>query len=228
MSWLTPRKIALALSPPLLTRAVRGVVGYTRWRRLLSRAPGERGPEWYDRAFELDDVWRRHYTESHSYPVWTVVADRLVGRGVTSVLELGCGSGQLAHLLHDKRIASYCGLDFSPRRIEHARRLCPEYTFHVEDVVAGTRQSEDGWDAVVAKAFLEHIEDDLAVVERVRSGALFIGSVPDLVAPSHVRHFVDEGAVEARYGRFFSELRIDRFPLASGRVTVFLFEGVRR
>jgi len=202
-----------AITPPILTRAISAVVGYLRWYPLLRGPSAERGPEWYDRAFDLSDLWKHHYTESGSYPMCSVIADRIVRRGVRSVLELGCGSGQLAALLRDKGIESYVGLDFSLKRIEQARRVCPEFLFHAEDVLTSERLPQGGYDAVVANAFLEHVEADTWIVERVRPHTLFLGSVPNFPAPSHVRHFNDEAEVAQRYQRFFSDFRTDRILL---------------
>jgi len=221
------RRLLSELSPPLLTRGLGGVVNYFRWRPLLRGPAGLRGPDWYDRTFELSDSWRRHYTESHSYPIWAVIADRLASAGATSVLELGCGSGQFADLLRDRRVAAYLGIDFSPRRIEHARRLCPGYSFRAEDVMTSDALDRGEYDAVVAKAFLEHVEDDVGLVRRVRAGALIVASVPSFAAPSHVRHFADESEVAARYAPYLSASRVDTFRLDRRGSVAFVLQGVR-
>jgi SAM-dependent methyltransferase len=225
--WPRLRHVFAAFTPPILSRAIGAVVGYVRWYPLLRGPSAERGAEWYDRAFDLSGLWKQHYSESSSYPMFAVIADRLVRRGVRSVLELGCGSGQLAALLRDKGIESYVGVDFSPRRIEQARRVCPEFLFHPEDILTSERLSQGGYDAVVANAFLEHVEADTRIVERVRPRTLFLGAVPNFPAPSHVRHFTEEAEVAERYHRFFTDFRTDSFVLDPRGRIVYLFEGVR-
>jgi hypothetical protein len=65
-------------------------------KRTFGGAEGEKGAEWYDASFERGRHWRRHYTESPYYFIWTVIADRVLRAGGRSILEIGCGSGQLA------------------------------------------------------------------------------------------------------------------------------------
>ncbi|NIV18191.1 MAG: methyltransferase domain-containing protein, partial [Woeseiaceae bacterium] len=78
---------------------------------------------------------RQHYTLSKYYPFWAVIADRAVRYGANSILDIGCGAGQFASLLYDKGLREYCGIDFSRKRIEHARLVCPDFTFVVKDAL---------------------------------------------------------------------------------------------
>src|SRR5262245_8471477 len=86
----------------------------------------EQPAEFYDETFEKGEHWREHYTKSRYYPIWTVVGDRLARAGVKTLLDVGCGPGQMACFLRDRGLARYVGIDFSKARVEHARTACPE------------------------------------------------------------------------------------------------------
>src|SRR5690348_14411985 len=101
---------------------------YNALRSLAGRPPysvveeGEKGSDFYDRTFDADDYWRRHYTGTEDYACWTVIIDRLRSSNARRLLEIGCGSGQLAHALLDAGfLDSYCGFDFSTHRLAQAR-----------------------------------------------------------------------------------------------------------
>src|SRR5438128_11724255 len=61
----------------------------------------EMGAEFYDKAFESVTSYHKHYTESEYYFLWTVIVDRIRRAKSTSILEIGCGPGQLARAIHD-------------------------------------------------------------------------------------------------------------------------------
>jgi len=73
-----------------------------------------------------------------------------------------------------------------------------------------------------------YVEGDLEVVQRLRRGARFIGTVPDFPYVSHVRHFTSCGEVEARYGKYFNTFSVDEFVDPVGNKKFFMMDGVRR
>ena len=186
----------------------------------------EQPPEFYDWAFEGKEHWRFHYSESRYYPLWTVVADRVVRSGAARVLDIGCGPGQVASLLRDQGIPNYLGLDFSPARVRHARAICPEYAFEAVDVFSTPLLEEGDYDVVLLLEFLEHIERDREVLGRIREGTRVIASVPNFPSAGHVRHFDDAAAVEARYGSSLTSLTVDRHAADPLGKSYFLIDGV--
>src|SRR5579862_7416147 len=52
------------------------------------------------------------------------------------VYDMGCGPGQIARYLRDAGLAKVSGLDLSPCMVEQARRLNPDITFQVGDMLA--------------------------------------------------------------------------------------------
>lgn len=184
----------------------------------------EAGAAWYDERFAADPTWREHYTKSPYYHFWTVVADRLSCTPPPAVLEIGCGSRQLASLLRDRGITRHVGFDFAPKRVEWARHTVPEYRFDVADAFATPLFDDVPYDVAVCTELLEHVERDLDVLGRLRRGTRVIATVPKFGGGSHVRHFDNERAVVARYGTVLEHLRVDAFPNRQGRVH-FLIDG---
>ncbi len=201
-------------------------------RTLLSRVArppesGEKDSLWYNQTYRNTEEYRRHYTGSIYYFMWTVIADRLVRIGARSVLDIGCGPGQLASFLRDKGIPRYLGIDLSEEAITLARSVCPEYIFRAVNVFETDVLEKCDYDEVIALEFLEHVQDDTGVLQRIPKGRRFIGSVPNFPYISHVRHFSDCQEVEDRYGSLFGQFRVDAFMANDKGKTFYLFEGVK-
>ena len=94
--------------PPIILRLIR-----------LSRSvftkesPTKKGKEhvsdFYDKRFLDHDHWRLHYTKSRYFPMWAIIADRIRHTEIKSVLDIGCGPGQVSELLRDTGIQKYMG-----------------------------------------------------------------------------------------------------------------------
>jgi SAM-dependent methyltransferase len=94
---------------------------------------------------------RRPSANASLYPIWAVLAERVRRSGVDSVVEIGCGSGQLAGLWRDLGIKGYLGLDNNSARLAQARAGCPGYRFELirpRTRVIGTVTSGDEPDRV--------------------------------------------------------------------------------
>jgi len=189
---------------------------------------GQQGPDFYDRTFQADDSWRRHYTESPYYFIWTVIIDRLRRAKTSRLLEIACGSGQLAKAILDARIVSdYRGFDFSQARLEFARSMCPGVCFEVADANTTSLFDDFDYDTAIATEFLEHVEQDLKVLRRLRPGTHFLGTVPNFPFVSHVRHFADAEQVSERYHPLFDCLSVVQLAANDRGKRFFLLEGVR-
>ncbi len=213
--------------PPIVLRGAQAVYLSLSEKCVPQEKGAEKGPEWYDASFENSDRWRRHYSETNYYFLWSVIVDRMIRAGVESILEVGCGTGQLACLIRDKGISRYHGFDFSRKRIEQAKRVCPEFVFSRQDAFQTDLFTTFDYDAVICTEFLEHVEGDIEVLNRIRSGARFYGSVPNFPFPSHVRHFKSEKEVLSRYGQCFTDIHIDAFLAEAKSKTYYLIEGIK-
>lgn len=226
------KNVARACLPPLVWNGARAA-----WRRVRRpappRSPGpavepgkERDAAWYDELFATEEHLLAHYTHSHYYFLWCVVVDRVRRAGAQSILDVGCGAGQLAAFLRDAGVPRYVGLDFSPARVAQAREVCPEYRFVVEDVFRTDLLETLDYDTVLSTEFMEHVERDLEVLDRIRPGTRTFLTVPNFPAPAHVRHFRSAEEVAERYGSRFEACQVDTFQHRSGML-FHLLEGVR-
>lgn len=229
------KQVLRDITPPALWRAAsrlhRTVLGSSPSDQSggnRSSAKGVEQPaEYYDRTFANRDHWKQHYTKSHYYPLWTVVADRIRHLGANRILDIGCGPGQVACLLRDIGVEDYKGLDFSSARVEGARRVCPQFEFRCADVFTDDLLETYDYDCVLTMEFLEHVERELDVLNRVRSGTTVVATVPNFGDAAHVRHFDDVGQVQERYGPVFRELDVTPILANERGITYYLMQGTR-
>lgn len=210
---------------------------WNRFSRLVGGRPavaavagGEVGHDWYDAVYASSDEYKRPYTESRYYFLWTVIVDRLRRGGHKRVFEVGTGPGQFVVFLLDQVPGiGYHGIDFSPTAIEKARQNVPAASFAVADARdPAIHDAAGAYDAIVCTEVLEHIEDDLKVVSNFRPGSRCLCTVPNFPYESHVRHFTSAAEVADRYARFFDGF--DVYALKSpghGGQVYYLFDGVR-
>lgn len=211
--------------PPVALRGAIALVARRHRSDHRAEQPGQKGSEWYDASFDAGGTGARHYTESEYYFLWSVIADRIQRTTARSILEIGCGSGQLACLLQDKVACKYVGFDFSRTRVEFARKAYPSLSFMQQDAFQTDLFTTCDYDAVVCTEFLEHVEEDTVALNRIRKGSRFYGTVPNFPFVSHVRHFDDEDAVLARYSNHFRDLRVDKFPADAKGKVFYLLDG---
>ena len=159
----------------------------------------ERDAQYYDAFFETNQAYHIPYRDSHYFPLWVQVEFQLRPYKDKRILELGCGTGQFAHYLHDLGYPHYRGTDFSKAAVERARAKSP-FRFEVADATASTPYSEP-FDVALSLEMLEHIEGDLAVMDRIPPGTVCVFSVPNFDHPGHVRWFRSEYQVRKRYYR---------------------------
>jgi 2-polyprenyl-3-methyl-5-hydroxy-6-metoxy-1,4-benzoquinol methylase len=217
----------MSVTPPLVWRAASAAVGVFQPHNRSALQPGEQDAAYYNRMYQDVGEYRKHYTASRYYFLWCVIVDRLKRASVKSVLDIGCGAGQFGSLLRDSGVANYCGLDLSENAIRTAKAICSQYKFVAGSVFDSDLLERFDYDAVVSLEFLEHVEEDLAVLGRIRPGKRFLGSVPNFPYESHVRHFDDCQQVIERYGPLFTQLTVDAFLAGDDGMKYFLIEGVK-
>jgi 2-polyprenyl-3-methyl-5-hydroxy-6-metoxy-1,4-benzoquinol methylase len=183
--------------------------------------------DYYDETFKLKKQLKIHYTKAFHYPLWAVVADRVRQLQTQSVLDMGCGPGQMASLFWDIGIPRYLGLDFSASQIDYARKICPEYQFVVADAFATNLIEDHPYDTFLATEFLEHIEDDVEIVKRIRPGAHVVISVPNFPHPAHVRWFNCIQEVADRYQPYLQSLEVSELRINQRGRRFFILQGVR-
>lgn len=200
-----------------------------RQRRFV--AAGGAPASFYDHAYSgAVDEYTVHYSSSLYLPVWEAISDRI--KPGAHILEIGCGPAQLATMLFDRAIpGSYVGFDFSPAAIELAKGNLPEQRLEVGDARTTDLVTTLDYDVAICTEVLEHIIDDIPVLERVPDGVRVLATVPNFDYVSHVRFFRDASEVRARYGHLFSQLEITEHFHAGdhdgSQGVFFLIDGVR-
>jgi ubiquinone/menaquinone biosynthesis C-methylase UbiE len=215
------------ITPPLVYNGVSVAVKSLFTSKKREEPWGEKTAEWYNTMYESKFEYHKHYTESGYYFLWTIIAERMKRKGVRRILDLGCGPGQFGSMLYDKGFRHYFGLDLSRKCVELAEQKCPRFQFMVGNVLHTDVLESQNYDCIVACEFLEHVEQDLAVLKRVRKGAKFFGTVPDFPWVSHVRHFSSEEAVKLRYKELFSSFYIESFVRNSRGAVFYVIEGTK-
>lgn len=164
--------------------------------------------------------------DSAYYGFWQVAAAAIRDGGAGRLLDIGCGPGQFAEFITGAvRGVSYTGVDFSGVAVELARARVPTARFEQRDLSSPEGLDGLDYDLVVALEVLEHIDDDLGVLSRLRPGARFVGSVPNFDSFGHVRFFKSDAEVNSRYAQALGELVITPFKLSPNAI-LFLMSGV--
>lgn len=167
----------------------------------------EKRKEYYDRFFKGTKTSRQSYQALGHFPlfvrVWQYIRS---GKKDSMVIELGCGSGQLAEYLADQEITKYLGVDFSEEGLKIAREGCSQ-KFAPYDLSEGivkllSKEKIDTKEPLcfVATEVLEHIEKDLELIDQIPGGHQFVFSVPEFSCEGHVRYFTCADEVFRRYG----------------------------
>lgn len=131
------------------------------------------------------------YADERGRPFVELVA-RIAADDPRTVLDLGCGPGNLTGLLADRWPgADVRGLDSSPEMIARARRADDRIAFEVADLRDWASTGEDRTvDVLVSNATLQWVPEHLdllpRLVARVRPGGWFAFQVPgNFDEPSH-------------------------------------------
>lgn len=84
------------------------------------------------------------------------------------VLEIGCGNGHGAYLLHQGAPRSYIGLDVMEEQIAKARQRYPQYQFLLQDASDLSQFEEASKDVAIIFGVLHHIPEWRKVIDEVQ------------------------------------------------------------
>jgi trans-aconitate 2-methyltransferase len=155
----------------------------SRWRYLDIKGLGGAVPHTWDPHRYLT------YADERGRPFVELLA-RVAAEDPVTVVDLGCGPGNLTTLLRDRwPDADVRGLDSSPEMIATARASGTSIDFEVADL-RGWAERADAVDVVVSNATLQWVPGHLdllpALVGRVRPGGWLAFQVPgNFDEPSH-------------------------------------------
>lgn len=102
------------------------------------------------------------------------------------VVDLGCGTGELSHILHQRlEAAETLGIDNSAEMLAEARSTVDGLTFREGDI--GGFDEPGAWDVVAANASLQWVPDHATVLARW-TGSLRPGGQLAVQMPANVDH----------------------------------------
>lgn len=117
-------------------------------------------------------------------------------RGAFTLLDVGCGSGRLAHALRNEERISYFGVDVVPDLLDYAREMSARPDWRFETVTSLQLPCPDAWaDVVVFMSVLTHLKPSecrayLAEAARVaKPGGVIVASYLDRTHPPHRKPF---------------------------------------
>ena len=142
------------------------------------------------------------------------------------IIELGCSNGNFAELLFENKLLNYCGIDILKDKIQEAKQRLPKMGFFRCDITKHLYLLEE-CKTFVSFQCLEHIEQDLEVLNALNPGTNVVISVPNSPYKGHVRWFELEGWQE-RFSKYidFDHACVIQNPKKQKK-RAFLFRGVR-
>lgn len=161
----------------------------------------EQPAAYYDKGYAAAPEYSKHYQQSRYYKLWQRVESHLI-KGVP-VLDIGCGPGQLGHMLTDLGY-KYHGIDFSETAIIQARKVCTAGTFEVADIFSVDYSAFMGYQVICCET-LEHVTEDRYLLELIKQaipGANIVITVPSFDDAAHVRYFKNSTEAISRYAKY--------------------------
>ena len=117
----------------------------------------------------------------------------------SKVVELGCGYGKFADVLHTKKtLRSYVGIDWDRDAVRCARQDNQDLTFVEADI---TRLNYNDVSTYVTLEVLEHLHGDIELLSKLPRGSRVLLSVPSFDSSDHVRFFPSEHEALKRYNQ---------------------------
>ncbi len=188
-------------------------------------------------ASYYDAIYAKGYDTARYHRLYAKILSHLKNfPSPPRILEIGCGTGDLARLLIENGFRHYFGFDFSPEGVKQTlSKLEPlvgkdavaRYAAQKDAYSLASINSSYDYTAVVALEVFEHL-DDLRVVEQIRLGTRVLFSVPNFDDLSHVRTYPDTNFISERYARYLHIIQIDQIVHESdpGRI-IFLVYAIR-
>lgn len=164
----------------------------------------QRTSEFYDKVFSESTIYNlENIQKSPYYETWKRVIQKISKKD--RIADFGCGNGQFAQLCLLNKRQYVAGYDFSEVAIQKAKELNPEIkdVFEVKDLNDKEIYKRDNFEVAVFCEVLEHIENDMEILENIPEFFQTIITVPNYDSASHVRHFQNIDEAIERYRKLF-------------------------
>lgn len=186
----------------------------------------EKGKEYYNKLYKGLSNYMCDYKKSPYYIMWIHVLSLI---GNEKIFEGGCGTGQFAKMLIDNKKNYHLGIDYSEEAIEIAKEINPENEdiFILWDLFKFDELEID-YDLFLSLEVLEHIDNDLGLLKKIKKGKRVIVSVPNFNDPAHVRIFKNERKVRVRYEKLIEIKTIQTYQFPSSTSKIFIVDGIKK
>jgi acetyltransferase-like isoleucine patch superfamily enzyme len=151
--------------------------------------------EYYDKVFRSTLKYHCQPQESPYYVMWCVIVNLINNK--ERIIELGCGTGQLAKLLIEDGKTYEKGYDYSAEAIKVAKRLNDKGDKFVIKSIFDVKFNKG--ETYLATEVFEHLDEDLQLINLLPKGARLIFSVPNYWSTTHRRVFKTATEIAERY-----------------------------
>jgi len=188
----------------------------------------EQNSDFYNNIYKEGGSKQEYFKEPEEsiyYPIWNQI---IFGLPLNSkILDLGCGVGQLANLLIKRKRNYIRGIDFSEVAIKKAKESNKghEDKFIVSDLYDENCYKID-YDIVLICEVLEHIEDDLSILKRLKKDKRIYLTVPNYMSKGHVRCFENTEQIIDRYNPYIRMGVPSLFKIGNKGNIIYLISGL--
>ncbi|MCI1946303.1 methyltransferase domain-containing protein [Clostridium luticellarii] len=163
----------------------------------------EKQGAFYNSVYESggwNETYFKHYSETQYFPIWSKSLEIIKNIGNVKIIDIGCGVGQFANFVFDSGITNYKGIDFSEEAVKMAKIRNDKYRnlFKVDNAYTSDIVNGD-YNTAVMFEVLEHLNDDIGLIKRLKTGSNIIFSVPNFYSAGHVRWFNSKMDILKRY-----------------------------
>lgn len=190
----------------------------------------EKDSAYYDKIYKESTVYNNDDVQhSPYYELWKRCL-RLTSR-TERIADFGCGNGLFAkHCLQNER--NYvAGYDFSQIAIDNARRLNPDISerFFLSELLVPEIYKQNNYDIAFFIEVLEHIDNDISILQCIPSGKRVIITLPNYDSDGHVRYFKNIFQVVDRYCKVLkiTSAHVKAFD-AENKTQAFIINAVKR
>ncbi|PKM50829.1 MAG: hypothetical protein CVV02_10065 [Firmicutes bacterium HGW-Firmicutes-7] len=142
----------------------------------------------------------KHYSETLYIDIWYKAASIIKRISNPMIIDIGCGPGQFANLLFDFGIINYKGIDYSAEAIKLAKLRNDKYNerFYLDNAYTSNIYEEE-YNIVTLFEVLEHVEEDITLLNKIKKDSIVLFSVPNYLSRGHVRCFHSKEEIYERY-----------------------------
>lgn len=155
----------------------------------------------YAKNIKQKGEYSKNYLESRYLPLWELALSKISKNDY--IADFGCGVGMFASLAYDRNYNYSYGIDFSKVAINKAKSNVPnwENKFLIGNLYDDNIFKLKSYTCAVLFEVLEHIQEDIKVLQNIPKNTRVIFSLPSFDYKSHVRFFQNKKQIKQRYSQ---------------------------